>query len=249
MNNYIYHYTTIETLELIFSNKTLRLNNLSNVDDMEEGQADIFGDMSKYVFVSSWTKDDLENIPLWQMYTPNMSGIRIKINASKVTLSKNKDNAIININSNEQILAFQNNCFLEDVEYLDNPQVELFDDEGSITRKIIARLGKIKHKSWEFQNEVRFILMGLPINAIDWLGGILKPETAFYESIVHKVDSNISFIDLKINNEIWDDAEILLGPNTTFEDETKVNSLINSFYLNSNIKVSRSSLKIRKRNI
>lgn len=86
MNNYIYHYTTIETLELIFSNKTLRLNNLSNVDDMEEGQADIFGDMSKYVFVSSWTKDDLENIPLWQMYTPNMSGIRIKINASKVMI-------------------------------------------------------------------------------------------------------------------------------------------------------------------
>jgi len=249
LNNYIYHYTTIETLELIFSNKTLRLNHLSNVDDMEEGQVNSFGDMSKYVFVSSWTKDHLENIPLWKMYTPNMSGIRIKINSSKIVLSKNKDNSVTNIDSDEQILAFQNNNFLENVEYLDNPKVDLFDDEGSITRKVIAELGKRKHKAWEFQNEVRFILMGLPINAIDCFGGILKTETAFYECIIQKFNSNISFIDLKINNDIWDDSEILLGPNTNFEDETKVNSLISNFYPKSNINVTKSSLKIRTKNM
>ncbi len=100
----------------MFSNKTLRLNSLSNVDDMEEGQIDIFGDMSKYIFVSSWTKDSLENVALWNMYTPNMSGVRIRINPKKVVLLKDNNKSVININSNKKILAFENNSFLEDVE-------------------------------------------------------------------------------------------------------------------------------------
>ncbi len=88
MKNYIYHYTTINTLALMFSNKTLRFNSLSNVDDMEEGQIKHFGDLSKYVFVSSWTKNKYENIALWNMYTQNMTGVRIGIDFTKVQLTR-----------------------------------------------------------------------------------------------------------------------------------------------------------------
>lgn len=229
----------------MFSNKTLRLNSLSNVDDMEEGQVDIFGDMSKYIFVSSWTKDSFENVALWNMYTPNMSGVRIRINPNKVVLSKDNSNSVMNINSNKKILAFENNSFLENVEYLDNPRVGLFSDEGNISRKEISRLGKVKSKIWAFQNEVRFILMGLPAQKVDYLGNILSLENSFYESIVHKVDSNINFIDLKLNDEIWDNSEILLGPNTDLGDDRIVRSLIKTYHPKSNIYVSKSSIKIR----
>ena len=232
----------------MFSNKTLRLNSLANVDDMEEGQVDIFGDMSKYIFVSSWTKDNLENVALWNMYTPNMSGIRIKINPSKIILSKNDNNSIVNIHSNKKILAFENNNFLEDVEYLDNPKVDLFSDTGIISRKEIARLGKVKNKIWNFQNEVRFILMGLPANKVDDFKNILSLENSFYESIVHKVDSSINLIDLKINDDIWENAEILLGPNTDVGDDRILRSLIKTYHPKSNIKISKSFLKIRKKN-
>jgi len=209
---------------------------------------DIFGDMSKYIFVSSWTKDNLENVALWNMYTPNMSGIRIKINPSKIILSKNNNNSIINIHSNKNILAFENNNFLEDVEYLNNPKVDLFSDKGAISRKEIARLGKVKNKIWNFQNEVRFILMGLPTNKVEAFNNLLSLENSFYEGIVHKVDSNINFIDLKINDDIWDNAEILLGPNTDLGDDRILRSLIKTYHPKLNIKISKSSLKIRKKN-
>ena len=36
MEEYLYHYTSIETLLLILKNKTLAFNSLINVDDLEE---------------------------------------------------------------------------------------------------------------------------------------------------------------------------------------------------------------------
>lgn len=36
MNEYIYHYTSIETLALILQSKKIRFNSLKNVDDINE---------------------------------------------------------------------------------------------------------------------------------------------------------------------------------------------------------------------
>ena len=67
----IHHYTSIETLALILKYKTIRFNRLDRVDDMEEsmyGSGPTKIKLGQYVFVSCWTKDDLENISLWKMY-------------------------------------------------------------------------------------------------------------------------------------------------------------------------------------
>lgn len=56
----IYHYTSIDTLEKILSNRTIRFNNLNNVDDLEER---FYSPYSKYVFVSCWTDSPVESIP------------------------------------------------------------------------------------------------------------------------------------------------------------------------------------------
>ncbi len=84
MNDYIYHYTTIENLALIFENNTLRLNSLAHVDDMEEGLVNTSKNMSKHLYVSCWTKNKNENIALWNMYSKNMKGIRIGNLKSKI---------------------------------------------------------------------------------------------------------------------------------------------------------------------
>jgi len=246
MKNYIYHYTTVKTLALMFSNKTLRFNSLANVDDMEEGQVAIFGDMSKYIFVSSWTKDKKENIALWHMYTNNLAGIRIKIDSSKIKLYKDENNRVVNINSNKKIIAFKNKNFLLDIEYVDNPKVDFFDNSGNITNQQIANLGKFKNKIWNFQNEIRFILMGLPFSSIDNnLLNFLSLKNIFDEAILHKVKTNINYIDLKLDDDLWNDAEILLAPNTNLADERIIRSLIKTYYPDKNIKIKRSSLKLR----
>lgn len=74
----IYHYTNIDTLALILSNKTIRFNRLDNVDDLEEGRLESKGiSLSKYTFVSCWTENSEESIPLWRLYTKGANGIRI----------------------------------------------------------------------------------------------------------------------------------------------------------------------------
>lgn len=73
----LYHYTSIETLALILSNKSICFNNLLNVDDVEEAKTEDMGLFGKYINISCWTTDSEESIPLWNLYTPNMHGIRI----------------------------------------------------------------------------------------------------------------------------------------------------------------------------
>ena len=76
---YLYHYTSIEILALILHNKTLCFNSLAYVDDMQEAMTADLGNFGKYVYVSCWTEDEKESIPLWNMYTPNMRGVRIRL--------------------------------------------------------------------------------------------------------------------------------------------------------------------------
>ncbi|MBZ9692419.1 DUF2971 domain-containing protein [Clostridium sp. M14] len=73
----LYHYTSIETLALILSSKSICFNNLLNVDDIEESNTNDMGLFGKYINISCWTDDSEESIPLWNLYTPNMHGVRI----------------------------------------------------------------------------------------------------------------------------------------------------------------------------
>lgn len=75
----LYHYTSLETLALILTNKSLCFNTLLNVDDIEEAETSDMGLLGKYVYVSCWTDEAAESIPMWQLYTPNMHGVRIQL--------------------------------------------------------------------------------------------------------------------------------------------------------------------------
>ena len=79
MKKYLYHYTSIETLLLILKYKTLAFNSLQNVDDLEERDSKDIKQIGKICYVSCWTYESRESIPLWSMYTPNMQGVRIRL--------------------------------------------------------------------------------------------------------------------------------------------------------------------------
>jgi hypothetical protein len=78
----LYHYTNIESLAHILKSQQIRFSRLDLVDDMTEGQSNDAVDWKKYFFISCWSNDPVESIPLWHMYTKEMSGVRLKLPTS-----------------------------------------------------------------------------------------------------------------------------------------------------------------------
>ncbi|MBC2576593.1 DUF2971 domain-containing protein [Peptostreptococcus canis] len=108
--DYLYHYTTIDNLALILKNKTIRFNSLDKMDDLQEQESQDFKTACKLVFVSSWTDDETESIPMWNMYASLYNGVRIKLKSNPFQVYANK---IINTSDNfiiksEKINSFNN---------------------------------------------------------------------------------------------------------------------------------------------
>ena len=79
MKQSFYHYTSIDTLEKILSSKTLCFTNLDLVDDLDEVETADLKKFGRFCYVSCWTKEEKESIPMWKMYTPDMQGVRLKM--------------------------------------------------------------------------------------------------------------------------------------------------------------------------
>ena len=77
--DWLYHYTNVETLALILSKKTIRFNALNHVDDLQENETADMKNLGQFCFVSCWTEDPEEQIPMWKMYGNMESGVRIKL--------------------------------------------------------------------------------------------------------------------------------------------------------------------------
>lgn len=76
----IHHCTNIESLALILKSKKIRFNRLDRMDDLEEGRVEAQGiPVAKYTYVSCWTEDEEESIPLWNMYSGKDMGVRISL--------------------------------------------------------------------------------------------------------------------------------------------------------------------------
>ena len=50
----LYQYTTLESLALILKSKNIRLNPLTNLDDLQEMQSQDEINYGRFVFISSW---------------------------------------------------------------------------------------------------------------------------------------------------------------------------------------------------
>lgn len=79
--DYLYHYTSINSLASILMSKKIRFASLASVDDLQEqwiNDLDQKG-LVKSCFVSCWLDEQKESIPMWKMYGDNMHGVRISL--------------------------------------------------------------------------------------------------------------------------------------------------------------------------
>ena len=86
---YLYHYTSIETLELILKHKTIRFNSLDKMDDLQEQETADLKNIGQFCYISSWTDDPTESIPMWNMYASLNRGVRIRIRKNPFKVYEN----------------------------------------------------------------------------------------------------------------------------------------------------------------
>lgn len=79
---YLYHYTNVDALALILKNRSIRLNSFNKMDDLQEQLSTDKQNFGRSIFVSSWTDNEYEEIPMWRMYAPKQRDVRIKLHVN-----------------------------------------------------------------------------------------------------------------------------------------------------------------------
>ena len=90
---YLYQYTTMNSALAILENKTIRFTRLDSLNDLNEGCCGEYAHLKKYVYISSWSADERESIPMWSLYGRKNNtldeGVRIKVPTNLFTFDEN----------------------------------------------------------------------------------------------------------------------------------------------------------------
>jgi len=243
------------------------------VDDLEESDSEDIKQVGKFCYVSCWTKDADESIPMWNMYTPNMQGVRIRLTRNPFKQYHYSKGEFFFDNDTSSYIDYKK-LYQEDKVYIspDSPticDVEYTNDDKKIYPKIknvVEKLestsdgkeiwlkeveysfqdfGKYKRKSWEFQSETRYIIIMFPFSKRE-----LNESKNFYEGneLTYRIeDSKIKApyerFFLELSEEAFDNLEILLAPRVTEAQEEMVKLMVNKYCPKA--RVVKSKLKIR----
>ena len=236
---FLYHYTTLAKLALILRNRTIRLNPLDKMDDLQENMSSDVKNFGKIFFASSWTDEATESIPMWKMYASMESGVRIGLpkNPFKrypeqatvketgelidydvlIPISELRQKGIYTTEHEKLSILVKMN-YTYDLNLLE-PKI-LGEDEKSL---VIFSFGKYKSKFWEFQKEWRYLLWFIKPNAWN------KGNNFFKEVCAGNVTLPINYFDLKIDDECFNKMEVLVSPKMSEGNRILLDTLIKRY--------------------
>lgn len=267
--DYLYHYTSIESLALILKNRTIRLNPLDKMDDLQEQKTADVENLGKFVFVSSWTDDETESIPMWQMYTNPSAGVRIKMrknpfawhtttgeNLSKIlgtTLNEDgtsKDGVRTFLDLAEMMSGgyFSPQAWggkiLEKVIYTDDLSIlepTVLSIVGDKKELKVGSLGKHKSTYWSFQNEWRYIMTFMTGDFSHGVEGIIQSFTINANAMaMGTAMPPFRYYDLLIDEIAFNEMEIMCSPQITAGNRVLLETLVEKY--NPNAKIEDSAL-------
>jgi len=261
----IHHYTNLESLAMILNNRTIRFNRLDKVDDLEEGNAESLGvRFCKYVFVSCWTENSEESIPLWKMYGGDFGGIRISVEkemfqeyfVSNLDFGGLKSQGFLITKIPPQslthpdfwvfpMLDYNNDLFYRHVEYVDDVfqytkdciQITNIKDGRGDMNMQMKPFGSYKNKRWEFQNETRFVLYVLPCNPM-LKGANPEVSSIVMQSLLGNKSLPFTYYDMQLKDEVLEKIEITLSPSASKAEKIITQALIDKYAPKAQIKDS-----------
>jgi hypothetical protein len=184
----IHHYTTAETLGLILASRKIRFNRADGVDDVKESERHPLIRFGKYFYLSCWTSDEEESIPLWHKYADGMRGVRISfppyplkkkrlvappqwqveqggVLYAPLSLEEQfgEDYLLLPTHmSPEQFGGPVEYCDDVETRYTNAISISIENDQARISMRAPYDLVRLKTRDWEFQREYRFALFALP---------------------------------------------------------------------------------------
>ena len=271
----LYHYTSIDNLALILKNRTIRFSRLDCVDDVEESSVydGVIVPMGKYTFVSCWTDNEEESIPLWNLYTPKMKGVRIKMCSSDMFLKYKYKPGIYNTTSgtvtinNEELETYfpleeqfnhiytilnqglESDDFIRKVEYLADYK-ELSQSAINLTGEASKPFLDINTREVGKYKNKRWSFQEEVRFALTIVPTIKNPITdqlEIIQSVQLGIETPIKFYDLKMDDTAFSKMEITLGPHCTSSDQIILDSLIKTLNPTAIIKQSKLSGSLRIR--
>lgn len=255
---HLYHYTSIEKLALILKNQTIRLNPLDTMDDLQEAKTADVDNIGKFVFVSSWTSDSEESIPMWKMYTNLSSGVRIKLKTNPFlwhgTTGKEFESSTTLKAADEATKNGKLETFLNIVELFKanimSPQafggdilhqVTYTNDKNLLEPKIAAvtsenisldlgSLGKYKNEGWRFQKEWRYIMTFITMR---FDKGVEESHKQFVQTgnrmLTGEETPPFRFYDLKIDPILFSEMEITVSPQLSPGNRVLLETLVEKY--------------------
>ena len=236
---FLYHYTTLDKLALILRNRTIRLNPLDKMDDLQENMTSDVKNFGKIFFASSWTDEATESIPMWKMYASMESGVRIGLpkNPFKrypeqatvketgelidydvlIPISELRQKGIYTTEHEKLSILVKMN-YTYDLNLLE-PKI-LGEDGKSL---VFSTFGKYKSEYWKFQKEWRYLLW---FDKPDpWNNG----NNFFEEVLAGNVTLPINYFDLKIDDGCFNKMEVLVSPKMSEGNRILLDTLIKRY--------------------
>lgn len=254
ISEYLYHYTSLDSLISILRSKKIRFNTLYKMDDNEEAITADVGYAGKYCYASAWTDKEKESIELWGLYTKNMSGVRIKMRSypfEKSTIKKQwfADGEYFDTYLPKEIYDSNYLYFYPTISFL--RKVKYTEDENMLIKSYAEKIvnlpngrtdfngnfndiGLYKRECWRFQQEFRYSFFIIPHDKL----GCISMDISCSD-----IGLPFGFYDIPISKEGLESIEITTGPKMSDNDKFILEAIKSRLGYKFNIK--NSELKIK----
>ncbi|NKJ97099.1 DUF2971 domain-containing protein [Rhizobium leguminosarum bv. viciae] len=251
----LFHYTSIDTLEKILINHTLRFGRLDQVNDPEEAQSDDVPLAATSLFVSCWSSNSVESIPLWSLYGGGRHGVRLSMPVNmfagrhKPTIFE-VGGALTIVDAEMHIMrkspamsttmsaAIGPNkvYYTDDIAFRVRP---LIMREGGKARYTPYDLGMAKSTAWAYEEEWRFKIAALSF-ASEF------PDDEYFNKVTldldtYPVETNQLFVPLDPSS--LDELKVTAGPLVTADEFARIETLLAQHA--SNAELTRSAIAMR----
>lgn len=221
--HFLYQYTSLDNLEKILESRTLRFSRLDKVNDPEEAAASDLPFAASSVFVSCWSSDETESIPMWSMYGRDFQGVRFRLPANmflgRQTPMVLEKGGAITIVDTEWTISRAEPAMRTTGRSIIGPNKIYYSDDPTFRNKQIVRrldgradfypydLGMVKGTYWAYEEEWRFKIAALPFE-------MQFPDDRFFNDVtldLSKYPVLDDYLSVPLDPSALDELEVTIG--------------------------------------